>query len=181
MLTSTKTIILLSLLASVQNERDSSLPCSLPWLRWVCSHLQKLNFVRYSAVVYFLLTLPSTMKFSQNRSVSNWQEGWPLFLIDPLGADWGDCGLGDSWTITIAAAAAWAVAVSTAAGLEHSWNRGRRGTCCYFSACSRWQRFPSRVRTCLRCSAVRGWLRWSHRWPAWRHTSNSQCLKQCWS
>lgn len=122
----------------------------------------RIRFVRYSDVVYLLVISLSTMKFCKNRGRSNGQEGRYFFLIALLGADCGDCGLGDSWSVTIAGA--WTVAKSTA-GLEHSCNRGWR--CCYFSVCSRWQRCGCGGRTYLRSSAVRGWLRWSLRWPVW--------------
>lgn len=101
-----------------------------------------IRLIRYSAVVFILTILHSTMKFSQNWGVSDVQEGWCFFLIGPLAADCWDCRFGDGWTETIAAAAAaaahahaWTVAISTA-GLEHSYNRGTKDAC-YVSFCFR--------------------------------------------
>lgn len=90
-----------------------------------------IRFIRYSAVVFILTILHSTMKFSQNWGVSNVQEGWCFFLIVPHAAGFGDCGFGDGWTWMkgAGAAAAWTVAISTA-GLEHSYNRGMKDACC---------------------------------------------------
>lgn len=93
-----------------------------------------IRFTRYSAVVFILTILHSTMKFSQNCGVSNVQEGWRFFLIGPLAADCWDCGFGDGWTVTIAAAA-WTVAISTA-GLDRSYNSGTKDAC-YVSFCFR--------------------------------------------
>lgn len=46
-----------------------------------------IRFIRYTAVVFILTILHSTMKFSQNWGVSNVQEGCCFFLKGPLAAD----------------------------------------------------------------------------------------------
>lgn len=128
-----------------------------------------IRFVRFSAVI-----LHSTMKFSQNWDVPDGPEGWYFFLKGPLGADcwhW----LGDSWTIT--KAAAWTVIAKSTAGLQRSCKRGGRCICSYFSICFRWQGSSCWLRTYLRCSAVRGWLRWSHRWPVWWQNDKQSVLE----
>lgn len=127
-----------------------------------------IRFVRFSAVI-----LHSTMKLSQNWDVSDGPEGWYFFLIVPLADCWH--GLGDRCTITNAGAA-WTVTKSTT-GLQGSCNRGGRCTRSYISICFRWQGSSGRLRTYHRSSAVRGWLRWSHRWPVWWQKDQQSVLE----
>lgn len=135
-----------------------------------------IRFVRYSAVI-----LHSTVKFSQNWGVSDGPDGWYIFLIVPLGW-WSPA---PSWTVT-QAAEPWTETAKSTAGQLQSCNRERRCTRGYFSIWFRWQGSTCRIRTylllLLRCSAVRGWLRWS-RWPVWwqndQHSVLELGLKHC--